>query len=140
MRYSLCFKEEAAQARMNIPQSVDKWIVFICMVMVAMIDFGRSTGIAFEPVEFLVISLLLAAAFTISYVVWCAFCRWLSRRLRRELNAGILRTVCNVTFFALILLAIFVPIRKFTVTISVPAHLKAPIEGHTDTRSDRTVN
>lgn len=93
MRYSLCFKEEAAQARMNIPQSVDKWIVFICMVTVAMIDFGRSTGIAFEPVEFLVISLLLAAAFTISYVVWCAFCRWLSRRLRRELNAGILRTV-----------------------------------------------
>ena len=74
---------------MNIPPTADKWIVFAGLFGVAMADYARSTGIPFEPVIWGVLSLFFATLFMLVYVGWRAFCRWLTRRLCGDPDAGI---------------------------------------------------
>jgi hypothetical protein len=92
---------------MNIPQKADKWIFFVCTFALGRVEYSRSTGLHFAPVEWLVDSVVIAVLLTLVYVIWCAFCRWLARRLRRPSISENVRTVSNAMFFALLMGALF---------------------------------
>jgi hypothetical protein len=99
---------------MNIPPKADKWTVFGCTLALGVMSYARSTGLPFEPIECVVTSLLVAAFFTVGYVIWCAFCRWLARRFRGHAISRNVRAVSNATFVALMRGMIFLPVPKST--------------------------
>jgi len=53
---------------MNIPQKADKWIAFMLILALGRVEYSRSTGIHFAPVEWLVGSVVIAVLLTIAYV------------------------------------------------------------------------
>jgi hypothetical protein len=57
------------RARMNIPQKADKWIAFMLILALGRVEYSRSTGIHFAPVEWLVGSVVIAVLLTIRLCV-----------------------------------------------------------------------
>ena len=106
---------------------------------VAMADYARSTAIPDEPVIWGVLSLFIATFFTLVYISWRAFYRWLTRRLRGDLDAGNSRVIYNATFFALMLIVVFLPIPKTTMRIDLPVKIKRTTDLVHDTPSQPPV-
>lgn len=123
---------------MNVPQKTDKWIVFVIVLAVGIVDSLRSTGI--DTIERLVLPLMFAATITISYVIWCALCRLTTRLPRKRPAAVSVRVFVNGVFLAFIVFAIFVPIPTVTVTIPAKISIKTSANPHPDTHFGHSVN
>jgi hypothetical protein len=125
---------------MNIPQKADKWIVFVATLVLAMVGDVRHPGFAGDPFLWCVGSVLIAVLLTLIYVIWCAFCRWLARRLRTDSLSKRVRFVSNTIFFALLILGVFLPVRKVTVGLPAPVNHTTPPDRVPDTRSSQSEN
>jgi hypothetical protein len=64
---------------MNIPEWVDKWIVFALVLALGIDDLARSKGIPISPVEFVMIPLIMAALFLLAFLLCRASCRMAAR-------------------------------------------------------------
>jgi hypothetical protein len=106
---------------MSIPQKVDKWIVFSVTFLFGTVYYPTGTGIPFEPLIWLVTSLLSGALFTTSYLVWCALCRWLTRRYSRNSVLMGPRIVANATYAVLIAVLVLWPHKTITEAVRTGA-------------------
>lgn len=120
---------------MNVPKKADKWIVFVIILAVGIVDSLRST-----PIERSVLPLMLAATFTISYVIWGALCRLMTRLFGKSLAVVSVRVFVNGVFLAFIMVAIFFPVPTVTVTIPAKISIKTSADRHPDTHSGHSVN
>ena len=106
-------------AAFNIPPKLDKWIVFIVTLVWAGLHSMRSTGIVLGLIENAVISLLIAGIFTLLYIAWCAICRWIARRARKDPDSGRVRMLANVAYGAFLLIS-NLPLFNLTVRVDLP--------------------
>jgi hypothetical protein len=103
------------------------------------VEYSRSTGLHFAPVEWLVDSVVIAVLLTSFSVIWCAFCRWLARCLRKDAVSGNVRAVSNAIFFAFLMGAIFLLVPP-TYTTRGRILIQTSPDPVPDTRSSPSVN
>lgn len=120
------------RVHMTIPQKADKWIVLIVAIALGIVDGYRSRGI--DAIDGFAIPIALALTFMILYLLWCAACRLLMRLRGIKRIFRNMRTFANAVFVAFVLITLFWPVPKFTLTIPAKVMLNHSADSPSDTR------
>jgi len=122
---------------MSVPQRADKWIVFVSMFGLVVVQLLRSTVPGgFGAIAWVAIPVVISAVSTACFVVWCTTCRVLALRIAP--NSRNIRIYANASFFVVLLTLILVPYES-TMTVQLPAKVlePAPVVARPDARSNR---
>jgi len=95
---------------MKIPEWVDKWIVFALVFALGVDDLARSTGLPIGPLEFVLVPVIMAAAFLLAFVLWRAVCRLIARLFVVNPSPHRIRLICNGVFFTALALMVLQPL------------------------------
>lgn len=110
---------------MKIPEWVDKWIVFALVLALGIDDLARSKGMQIDPLEYVMVPLMMAALFLLAFLICRALCRLVARLCGVIPSSQRLRLISNAVFFTALALIILQPLLfpgliHRTVTIELP--------------------